>query len=100
MSKSQYMTALAHANEIRLDRARVKHQVARGEITIAEALDESCCVKMTVFELLCARRRHGPRTTLPLLLDLRISQRREIGKLTPRQRSLLVQACEPRTVAA
>ena len=92
------MVALARANETRLDRAGVKHRLARKEITIAEALNEPCCVKMTVFELLCAQKQWGTTRTATALAHVGIAQRREIGNLTQRQRSLLAQACEPQWI--
>jgi hypothetical protein len=100
MTGSQYTTALARATETRVARSAVKRSVARGETTISEALEDPCCQKMTVFDLLCSQRRWGRDRTVRVLSGLLIGERRWVEELTDRQRSLLIQACEPGRVAA
>jgi hypothetical protein len=93
------MSALAIANEVRLARYAVKRFVARGETTIGEALGDPCCQTMPVFDLLIEQRQWGRDRTVNVLGALAISEKRRIGELTDRQRSLLVRACEPRVAA-
>ena len=100
MNTEQYMSALAKASEIRAARYAVKRSVARGETTISEALEDPCCQTMPVFDLLITQRGWGRNRTVNVLAGLVISEQRRVGDLTDRQRSLLVQACEPRAVAA
>lgn len=100
MSTGQHMSALAMANEIRLARYAVRRSVARGETTISQALEDPCCQTMPVFDLLIAQRWWGRARTANVLLGLAISERRQVRKLTDRQRSLLIRACGPPAVAA
>lgn len=100
MSTEQPMLALAMANKVRLARYAVKRSVARGEVTIGEALEDPCCRAMPVFDLLIAQRGWGRAHTVSVLSGLRIGERRQIGQLTGRQRSVLIRACEAGRIAA
>jgi hypothetical protein len=91
------MTALAHANEIRLARAQAKRDIKAGELSIPEALEMDCVQSMTLFALLQAQMSWGSAGTYRsegikakrLLSVLGISQSRIVRDLTERQREAL-----------
>jgi hypothetical protein len=93
MSQPQYMDALERANVVRLERARVKRDVAMGRMSLAAAMDHSCCQTLCVGDLLMCQRRWGQLRVSKTLRTLRIGERREVCSLTDRQRVLLVRVC-------
>jgi hypothetical protein len=99
VSPAQNMLALERANEIRLARSEVKHKIAEGRMTVAEALGEECCQSMTVGALLCCQHRWGRARMLRFLsrLMVPIGEARRVDALTERQRRALVGTC-PRIV--
>jgi hypothetical protein len=87
----QHMQALAYANRIRLARAALKRTVARGELSAADVIRE-CPMEtesMTLAELLTSQRRWGRTRARKFLLSLALSENKQIGTLTIRQRALL-----------
>ena len=88
---SQHMQALAHANRVRLARAALKRQVARGDADAA-AIVRDCpweVSTMTVGELLRSQRRWGRTRARKFLFSLALNENRELGRFTERQRTVL-----------
>ena len=87
----QHMRALAEANRVRLARAALKRAVEAGDVDTAVVVRECPweVETMTVGELLRSQRRWG-RTRTRKFLDLfPLSENRQLGRLTLRQRLLL-----------
>lgn len=87
----QRMRALERANHVRLARAQLKRQIARGRLSAADVLLELPpeAMSWSVGELLMSQRRWGCNRTRKLLSGLQISENRDLGALTERQRRLL-----------
>lgn len=87
----QYMRALQRANEVRMARAELKRQVARGKADVAEIV--LCCPweadSMAVGDLLMSQRRWGQTRARKLLAQVPMSERKTIGSMTDRQRRTL-----------
>lgn len=96
--KPQHMQALAHANRVRLARAALKRSVADGDVDVAEIV-QTCpweVATMTVGELLRSQRRWGRTRARKFLFSLALNENREIGRLTQRQRGMLVAELQTR----
>jgi hypothetical protein len=100
VSQPQYIEALERANEVRIERAKAKHRIFRGELSIAEALRLECCQAMTVFELVCSQYRVGVLRARRILREIRVSEGRKVQDLPERQRELLAGMCETKRKAA
>lgn len=89
---AQHMTALKRANEIRLARAELKHQVNDGRISVADVIADvpDCAASMTLAELLCAQRRWGTTRCTKLLAGIGMPETKTIRSMTLRQRGLLI----------
>jgi hypothetical protein len=90
-SAPQHMQALAYANRIRLARAALKRAVARGDASAAKVISE-CPMEtesMTLAELLTSQRRWGRTRARKFLFSLALSENKQIGTLTTRQRAML-----------
>jgi hypothetical protein len=87
----QRMRALERANAVRLARAQLKREIARGRLSAADVLLQlpSEAMSWSVGELLMSQRRWGCNRTRKLLCGLQISENRHLGALTERQRRLL-----------
>lgn len=96
MSQPQYMDALDRANEVRLERAQVKRDVATGRMSLQAAMGSACCGTLYIADLLMCQRRWGRIRALRTLGALRIGEHREVRSLTDRQRVLLVRVCGER----
>ena len=87
----QHMRALERANRVRLARAELKREIARGDA------DPSMIVRdcpwetesMTLAELLTSQRRWGRTRARKFLMPLSLSENKQLGTLTDRQRRLL-----------
>ena len=87
----QHMRALEYANRVRLARAALKRSIKAGELQAAEVV-RSCpweVETMTVAELLRSQTRWGRTRTHKFLAPLAVSENRQIGRLTARQRDEL-----------
>lgn len=96
----QHIQALAKANEIRLARAELKRQVAAGMRCPIEVIRD-CPVEtqsMAIGELLASQRRWGSARARKLVTALKISESKKLGTLTERQRGILANALEAKTV--
>jgi hypothetical protein len=93
---SQCMQALARANQVRLARAALKRDISAGRRSITEVIMESPweAESMSLGELLCAQRRWGRARSRKLLSSTALSEGKQVGTLTERQRRLLVAALE------
>lgn len=87
----QHMRALAEANRVRLARAALKRAVGASDVDPADVVRECPweAETMTIGELLRSQRRWGRTRTRKFLLMLHLSENRELGRLTLRQRSVL-----------
>ena len=92
----QHMQALAEANRVRLARAQLKREVGAGDIGTAEVVRECPwqAETMTVGELLRSQRRWGRTRSRKFLAALTLSENRELGRLTSRQRHMLASELE------
>lgn len=92
------MKALARANRVRLARAELKRAVGRGDVDVAAVIREDRweTESMTLSELLSSQRRWGRTRTRKLLQALALSENKQIGTLTSRQRTLLAGTLETR----
>lgn len=88
---AQRMTALAHANEIRLARAALGRRIARGEVTAAEVILEcpECASNWPIGDLLGRQWRWGGTRVRKFLSRCHITETKPVGSLTDRQRRLL-----------
>lgn len=91
-SHLQRMEALARANHIRTQRAKIKRELRAGRISIDKLLLEppSCVDTAKVFDLLLAVPRYGRVKVNKILAHCRISPSKTIGGLSERQRAELV----------
>lgn len=87
----QRLRALERANEIRLARACLKREIARGDVTAAQVLldcpKEAC--SWPVGDLLMSQRRWGTTRCRKFLARNQIVETKPVGTLTERQRRLL-----------
>src|SRR4029453_5190374 len=93
----QHMQALEHANRVRLARAELKREIARGDVSAAHVIRDCPweTESMTLAELLTSQRRWGRTRARKFLLALALSENKRLGTLTPRQRALLTSALSP-----
>jgi hypothetical protein len=93
---SQCMQALARANQVRLARAALKRDISAGRRSITAVIMESPweAESMSLGELLCAQRRWGRARSRKLLSSTALSEGKQVGTLTERQRRILVAALE------
>jgi hypothetical protein len=94
----QHMRALAHANEVRLARAALKREIKAGTENAADVVRTcpSAVETMTVSELLRSQSRWGRTRVRKFLIPLAVSENRELGRLTVRQRGELARRLEQR----
>jgi len=95
----QHMQALARANRVRLARAELKRSIGRGEVEVSEVIQDCPweTESMTLAELLTSQRRWGRTRARKLLQALALSENKQLGTLTPRQRAMLTTALCPRS---
>lgn len=90
----QRMAALAAANRVRVARAELKHQVARGERTAADVVRDPpwMAETMTIIELLMSQPCWGPSRSRKLLASVGpvgMCENKTLGSMTERQRAEL-----------
>jgi len=95
----QHMQALERANSVRLARAELKRAVARGDLDPAEVVRDCPwqTESMTISELLTSQRRWGRTRARKFLIPLSLNENKQLGTLTPRQRSILSDELGART---
>ena len=88
-AKPQHLTALEQANAVRLARAALKREIAAGERTVADVVNEVPweAESMTVFDLLIAQHRWGRMRARRFLASLPLAEQKTIGSMTDRQRA-------------
>lgn len=90
--QEQHLKALEHANRVRLARARMKREIAAGELSAAEVI--LCCrweaETMKISDLLMSQMRWGRTRSRRLLISHAVPENKEVGTLTERQRRALV----------
>jgi hypothetical protein len=93
----QHVQALQRANEVRLARARLKRDVGRGAITVAEVIQNSPweAASMTIAELLTSQHRWGTARCTKFLASIGMSETKTVESMTERQRSLLARMVGP-----
>jgi hypothetical protein len=92
----QHLQALEHANRVRLARAELKRAIGAGALDAHEVV-RSCpweAETMSVSELLRSQSRWGRTRTRKFLSPLAVSENRQLGRLTLRQREMLAGALE------
>jgi hypothetical protein len=89
----QRLRALERANEVRLARAELKRQIAEGRISAADVILDCPweASSWTVGDLLMSQRRWGSTRCRKFLSRNHISEVKQIGSLTDRQRRLLAE---------
>ncbi|MDX6642638.1 MAG: hypothetical protein QOD76_600 [Solirubrobacteraceae bacterium] len=91
IAPAQHMRALELANRVRLARAQLKRRVANAELSAAEVI-ASCpweAETMPISDLLQSQRRWGETRCRKFLSGIYISENKQIGSLTERQRQTL-----------
>jgi hypothetical protein len=86
--QEQHLRALEYANRVRLARARMKRQVAAGDLSAAEVV-LSCpwqASSMSISDLLMSQKRWGRTRCRRLLVSLGVPENKQVGTLTERQR--------------
>jgi hypothetical protein len=91
-SLDQRMDALRRANEIRVERARLKKELKSGRVMIEDVLADPPEFVGTakVFDMLLAVPKFGRVKAAKFLNQCRISQSKTVGGLSERQRAELV----------
>jgi hypothetical protein len=92
----QRLRALERANEVRLARAELKRRIADGDVSAAEVILASPwqASSWTVGDLLMSQRRWGTSRCRKFLSRNQISEVKQVGHLTERQRRLLAAQLE------
>lgn len=91
--KPQHLTALEHANEVRLAAARLKRDLAAGRVTVRQALRDPRAGCLTTLDLLMAQHRWGRQRAVRVLTPNLIPELKRIRDLTDRQVEILADAC-------
>jgi hypothetical protein len=87
------LRALAKANEVRSERARLKRDLSAGRVELAHLLGEppACAQTAMVRDLLLAVQKVGPVRADRALANCRISGNKTLAGLSDRQRAALLQ---------
>ena len=98
----QHLRALGRANEVRLARAELKRRISSGELTAAEVILDCPweARSMTVADLLTSQRRWGTSRCRRVLGQVPVSEAKQVGALTDRQRLALAALLTPAEVPA
>lgn len=94
----QNMMALQRANHIRLTRARLKREIAAGDVRVADVLlDPAEEVEgMEIAELLASQKRWGTTRCAKFLDSIGLPETKTLRALTPRQRNALAELLQAR----
>lgn len=87
---AQAMDALQYANEVRTRRCRILKSLSRGEVTVAEVLDNEWCQTATIFNVLRHQHRWGRARVHRLLTRTGVPEGKQIRFLTQRQRAAIL----------
>lgn len=93
----QHLQALARANRVRLARASLKREIAKGKTPVVSVIVDLPwqAESMSLSELLCSQPRWGQTRTRKLLNSVGLSENKRLDTLTRRQRTLLVSRLRP-----
>lgn len=89
-TREQALEMLNYANEVRLARSKVLHELNKGTKTLEEVLDNEWCQQATVYNVVRRIHRYGRARTLRALQHAGISETRQVQHLTQRQRAILL----------
>ena len=92
----QRLRALERANEVRLARAELKRRIADGYVSVADVLLDPPqeAVSWVIGDVLMSQRRWGTTRCRKFLTRNQISEVKQVGDLTERQRRLLAAQLE------
>ena len=95
----QRMEALAHANRVRVARAKLKRRIAGGEVTAAEVIlfHRWEVESMPVAEVLTSQRQWGETRCRRFLRPMLVQESKTIGSMTERQRRALAAGLSAQT---
>lgn len=98
----QHMRALEQANRVRLARAELKRQISDGEARVADVVRDCPweAESMAVAELLTSQHRWGRQRCRRFLAAIPLSETKQIGTMTERQRTELATRLEGGRVPA
>jgi hypothetical protein len=87
----QHIRALERANRVRLARANLKRRIADGELAVADVILSRPweAETMQICDLLLSQRRWGSQRARKVLATIPVSENKELGSLTDRQRLAL-----------
>ncbi len=93
VGRPQHMSALDHANRVRLARAALKRRVAAGKVSVADVVMDCPweVESMSISNLLMSQKRWGHARARRLLLMIAIPENKRIGTLTDRQRMVIAE---------
>ena len=94
--QTQQLQALRQANRVRLARAELKRRVAAGTVSAA-AVVRGCpweAASMEIGDLVRSQRRWGAARCRGVLIRVGLSENKQLGTLTERQRELLAAELE------
>src|SRR4051794_8756993 len=91
VSQPQHIRALERANRVRLARANLKRWIADGELAVADVILSRPweAETMQICDLLLSQRRWGSQRARKVLATIPVSENKELGSLTDRQRLAL-----------
>jgi hypothetical protein len=94
----QRLRALERANEVRLARAELRRRIAEGDESAASVILDSRweASSWSVGDLLMSQRRWGSTRCRKFLATFQISETKQVGALTERQRRALAAQLEAR----
>jgi hypothetical protein len=95
--RQQRIAALEMANAVRREKAELKREIARGDVSLRELLraPTPAADRCSVRELLMSQRHWGRSKTRKLLGRSEIAETKLVGELTERQRELLADRLGP-----
>lgn len=96
----QRLAALTKANEVRVDRAKMKRCLRDGSMSALETLDDppDFAMSMKAYAFLCALPKLGRVKTLAIMARCQIAETKTVGGLSPRQRKALMNALYDRGI--
>jgi hypothetical protein len=94
----QRLRALGRANEIRLARAELKRRIADGDVSAAEVIlgCPEAAHTWSIGELLLSQRRWGSTRCRKFLSRQQITENKQVGTLTERQKLMLAEQLQVR----
>jgi hypothetical protein len=84
-AERQPLTALKRANQLRLEKAQLKRELAAGNVSFREAVEHRSAERATVIELLRALPRFGPTRAQRYARECQIKRTQRCGALTRHQ---------------